>query len=107
MRPVGNKGGSMIRRREFLLGSLAALVCAPSGVRISQLIEVSSRVSPVHQNYYGFCDRLRVDHMYRTGQLRGPALLKAVKQGLLAHVPPGQLDHDIATQSHSPANTTG
>ena len=38
---------------------------------------------PVQRNYYGFVDRLWIDHRYRSGELQGRDLIHVIEQGVL------------------------
>jgi hypothetical protein len=84
------KGFSMITRRNCLIGAPAALICAPAIVRAGSLMAI--RGVPAQGAYYGYCDRLRIDCLYRSGKLRGRALINAVEKGLLGHIPQAKLD---------------
>ena len=60
---------------------------------------VATALSTAQRAYYGFCDRLRIDCLYRSGKLRGGALIHAVDEGLLRHIPQAKLDYDIGRWS--------
>jgi hypothetical protein len=107
MRPIGNERGFfMISRRDCLIGASAALMTAPAIVRAGSLMPVRSVIIPSGCNYYGFvsndrscygfCDRLAIDWRYRSGALRGPALIRTINEGLLRHIPPDKLVYDLA-----------
>jgi len=87
----------MITRRNWLIGVPAALIRAPAIVRAGNLMAI--RGVPAQRAYYGFCDRLRIDCLYRSGKLRGGALIHAVDEGLLRHIPQAKLDYDIGRWS--------
>ena len=87
------KGVPMITRRNCLIGAPAALICAPAIVRAGNLMAIGG--VPAQRTYYGFCDRLRIDCLYRSGKLRGGALIHAADEGLLRHIPQAKLDYDI------------
>ena len=86
----------MITRRNCLVGASAALICAPAIAQPENLMALRGVIMPVQRHYYGFVDRLWIDHRYRHGQLRGRALIQTVEEGLLRHIPPEQLAYDIA-----------
>jgi hypothetical protein len=48
-----------------------------------------------HKNYYGFCDRLRIDYSYKNGELRGPNLIMMIEERVL-QVPAVTLAYDLA-----------
>jgi hypothetical protein len=75
---------SIITRRNYLIGASAALMCAPAVVRAGNLMAIR----PVQRNYYGFVDRLWIDHRYRSGKLQGRDLIHVIEQGVLRHIPP-------------------
>lgn len=50
---------------------------------------------PLQKNYYGFCDRLWINSRYRSGELRGLALMRMIEQRVL-QVPPAVLVYDLA-----------
>jgi len=83
-------------RRRFLIGISAALVSAPAIVHAQSLMSVRGIVMPLHQNYYGWCDRLAINLHYHSGELRGSALIRLIDEGLLKHVPPAILAYDLA-----------
>ena len=91
------KGFPMITRRNCLIGASAALIGAPAIVRAGNVMAI--RGVPVQRAYYGFCDRLRIDCLYRSGKLRGGALIHAADEGLLRHTPQAKLDYDIGRWS--------
>ena len=62
---------SMITRRNCLIGASAALICAPAVVWAGNLMAIGGVIMPVQRNYYGFVDRLWIDHRYRFGELQG------------------------------------
>ena len=86
----------MITRRNLVIGASAALITAPAIVRAASLMPVSSIIIPDDRIYYGFCDRLWIDVRYRTGALRGPALIRVINDGVLRHIPPDKLAYDLA-----------
>ena len=90
------KGFLMTTRRQFLIGISAALVSSPAIVRAESLMQVRGIVMPLHQNYYGWCDRLAINLHYHSGELRGSALIRLIDEGLLKHVPPAILAYDLA-----------
>jgi hypothetical protein len=90
------KGFLMITRRDYLIGISAVLVSTPAIVRPQSLMKIRGIIMPLHQNYYGFCDRLGIDFRYRSGELRGPGLITMIDQGLLRHIPPTTIAYDLA-----------
>lgn len=88
----------MITRRNLIIGASAALITAPAIVRAASLMRVRGIIIPDDRIYiyYGFCDRLRIDLRYRTGALRGPALIRVINDGVLRHIPPDKLAYDLA-----------
>ena len=86
----------MTTRRQFLIGISAALVSAPAIVRAGSLMKVRGIIMPIPGNYYGFCDRLWIKQRYENGELRGPALMRMIEEGLLRHIPPHELAYDFA-----------
>ena len=97
MWPAGNERGFLITtRRQFLIGISAALVSSPAIVRAGSLMQVRGIVMPIHQNYYGWCDRLAINLRYHSGELRGSALIRLIDEGLLKHIPPAILAYDLA-----------
>jgi len=90
------KGFPMITRRNCLIGASAALICAPAVVRAGNLMVIRGVIMPVQRNYYGFVDRLQINHLYYTGELRGPGLMQVVEDGVLNHLPRAQIAYDIA-----------
>ena len=62
----------MITRRNCLIGAPAALICAPAIVRAGNLMAI--RGVQARRAYYGFCDRLRIDCLYRSGKIAGRRL---------------------------------
>jgi hypothetical protein len=99
MWPTGNERGFLMTpRRNFLIGISAAAVSAPPIVRVGSLMTLRGIVMPVHKSYpshYGFCDRLWINWRYKDGELRGPALLRMIEEGIL-QVPPAILAYDLA-----------
>ena len=89
------KGFLMTTRRQFLIGISAALVSSPAIVRAESLMQVRGIVVPLPQNYYGWCDRLAINLHYHSGELRGPALIRLIDEGLLKHIPPAILAYDL------------
>ena len=85
----------MTTRRQFLIGISAALVSAPAIVRAGSLMKVRGIIMPIPGNYYGFCDRLWIKQRYENGELRGPALMRMIEEGVL-RVPPATLTYDFA-----------
>jgi hypothetical protein len=85
----------MITRRKCLIGISATMVSAPAIVRAGSLMKIRSIVMPLQKNYYGFVDRLYIDHRYHTGELRGPTLIRLIEEGVL-RVPPATLAYDLA-----------
>src|SRR3974377_1515076 len=97
MWPAGNERGFLITtRRQFLIGISAALVSSPAIVRAGSLMQVRGIVMPIHQNYYGWCDRLAINLHYHSGELRGSALIRLIDEGLLKHISPAILPSDLA-----------
>jgi len=97
MWPAGNERGFLITtRRQFLIGISAALVSSPAIVRAGSLMQVRGIVMPIHQNYYGWCDRLAINLRYHSGELRGSALIRLIDEGLLKHISPAILAYDLA-----------
>jgi hypothetical protein len=86
----------MITRRDYLIGISAVLVSTPAIVRPQSLMKIRGIIMPLQDNYYGFCDRLWIDSRYRSGELRGPGLIRIIDQGLLRHIPPATLAYDLA-----------
>jgi hypothetical protein len=87
----------MITRRNYLIGISATLVSAPAIVRAQSLMRIRGIVLPTQpKKYYGFCDRLWINYRYQNGELRGPALIRMIDEGLLRHVPPAILAYDLA-----------
>jgi hypothetical protein len=62
-------------RRNLLIGASCALICAPAIVKVANIMPVRRLVVPAQPNYYGFTDRLWIDQLYRSGQLKGKALI--------------------------------
>lgn len=91
----------MITRRHFVIGASAALITAPAIVRAGSLMPVRSLIIN-KERIYGFCDRLNIDWRYRSGALRGPALLRIINDGVLRHIPPDKLAYDLATWGTAP-----
>jgi hypothetical protein len=81
---------SVITRRDCLIGASTALICAPAVVRAGNLMAIRGVIMPVQRNYYGFVDRLWIDHRYRSGELQGRDLIHVIEQGVLRHIPPGR-----------------
>jgi hypothetical protein len=79
---------SIITRRNCIIGASAALICAPAVVRAGNLMAIRGVIMPVQRNYYGFVDRLWIDHRYRSGELQGRDLIHVNEQGVLRHIPP-------------------
>ena len=97
MWPTGNERGFlMTTRRQFLIGISAALASAPAIVPAQSLMSVRGIVIPLHQNYYGWCDRLAINLRYHSGELRGSALIRLIDEGLLKHISPAILAYDLA-----------
>jgi hypothetical protein len=65
-------------------------------------MKIRGVILPVQRNYYGFVDRLWINHRYRSGELRGDALLRLVGEGVLNHIPPEQLTYDFAKWGTQP-----
>src|SRR3974377_1951005 len=92
MWPTGNERGFLMHtRRQFLIGISASLVGSTAIVRAGSLMQVRGIVMPLHQNYYGWCDRLAINLRYHSGELRGSALIRLIDEGLLKHIPPAIL----------------
>jgi hypothetical protein len=89
----------MIGRRQFLIGASTTLVSAPSIVQAASLMAVRRIIIPVHKHYYGFLDRLRIDHLYRSGKLRGATLTHAIEQGVLDHILRARVSNGALTAS--------
>jgi hypothetical protein len=53
-------------------------------------------VMPVEHVQYGYAHRLLIDSRYRSGELRGPGLLRVIDDGVLRHIAPEKLADDIA-----------
>ena len=94
----------MITRRNYLTGAAALWaskaaapwITAPHVVRAANLMAIRGTVMTSERNYYGFCDRLWINQRYRSGELRGPSLLRLIEEGVLRHIPPKQLTYDLA-----------
>jgi hypothetical protein len=94
----------MITRRNWLIGAAATgasklavpWVTAPHIVRAANLMAIRGTVMPIERFYYGYVDRLQINHRYRSGELRGESLLHVINQGVLRHIPPAYLAYDIA-----------
>jgi hypothetical protein len=76
----------IITRRGFLISATTSLVFAPAVVRTENLMACRGFIVPVQHNHFGFVDRLRIDFLYRSGQLQGAPLKNAIDQGLLNHI---------------------
>jgi hypothetical protein len=72
-----------LTRRRLFIGGAATLFCAPAIVRAANIMTVRKIIVPVEGVHYGFNDRLRINWMYRTGQLQDHELANAVQWGLL------------------------
>ena len=94
----------MITRRNYLTGAAALWaskaaapwVSAPNVVCAVNLMAIRGAVMTFEHNYYGFCDRLWINQRYRSGELRGPSLLRLINEGVLRHIPSAQLTYDLA-----------
>ena len=80
---------SIITRRDCLIGASTVLMC-PAVVRAGNLMAIRGVIMPAQRNYYGFVDRLWIDHRYRSGELQGRDLIHVIEQGVLRHIPPGR-----------------
>jgi hypothetical protein len=85
----------VITRRNLIIGASAVLITAPAIVRAATLMPVRSMIIRDDRIYYGFCERLAIDHRYRTGALRDPALIRVINDGVLRHIPPDKLAYDL------------
>ena len=96
MWPTGNERRFLVTpRRKFLIDISAVVVSAPAIVRIGSLMPIRGIVMPFQENYYGFCDRLWINSRYRSGELRGLALMRMIEQRIL-QVPAATLAYDLA-----------
>jgi hypothetical protein len=86
----------MVTRRNLLVRAGALLLFAPAIVRRESLVPARGVVMPVERVHYGWVDRLRINSRYRSGELRGPGLLRVIDDGVLRHVAPEKLADDIA-----------
>jgi len=94
----------MIMRRNYLTGAAALWagkvaapwVSAPNVVCAANLMAIRGAAMTLERNYYGFCDRLWINQRYRSGELRGPSLLRLIDQGVLRHIPSVYLAYDLA-----------
>ena len=94
----------MMTRRNYLTGAAALWaikaaapwVSAPNVVCAANLMAIRGAVMTPEHNYYGFCDRLWINQRYRSGELRGPSLLRLINEGVLRHIPSAQLTYDLA-----------
>jgi hypothetical protein len=94
----------MITRRNILVGAAATVASkaavpwasAPNIVPAANPMPIHGIKMPIERNYYGFVDRLQINHHYYSGNLRGEALLRLINEGVLGHIPPARLGDDIA-----------
>lgn len=94
----------VITRRNWLIGAAATgagklavpWVTAPHVVHAANLMAIRGTVMPIELFYYGYVDRLQINHRYRSGELRGESLLHVINEGVLRHIPPAYLAYDIA-----------
>jgi hypothetical protein len=104
MWPTGNERGFlMTTRRQFLIGISTALLSSPAIVRAGSLMQVRGIVMPLHQNCYGWCDRLAINLRYHSGELRGATrstLPSAIRLGDLRRNTLSWWDQDFGLQRH-------
>ncbi len=58
-------------------------------------MKIRGIVMPLQKSYYGFVDRLGIQHRYHTGELRGPTLIRLIEEGIL-RVPPAAFAYELA-----------
>lgn len=78
------------------------LVSAPAVRRIADLMTLRGIFMPLGSNCYGQTDRLWMKLRYRSGELRGRSLIRAIEDGVLSYTPREQLTEDIARYGLDP-----
>ena len=82
----------LFTRRSIFVGAAVSLICAPSIVRATSLMQVRERPLPIGRQYAGFCERLMyqsLDSNLRAGRmttvLNGKIIPEADARRMVAH----------------------